>query len=552
MSAQQSAATSAEASAHNVTQGDAENDLESLLDDLFTPATVGTPVSEQRPLGTAETPQAGGKGGAIAHRAQSPPSVVRTAAVARTEVYVEGNGTAATSSSSSAALPATVLTRDGLNGSAHSSSKAPPAKGAAPEFHFDADLDLEAVVAAGEAEEEMHRERKREEARARLVNESRMRAQAAEAEQRRRRAAAEEAEQRSMAAQMASRSRRSGSKRSRRIPGPAGNLPAIDDLAGELPALSEVMRDGGDEADESAGKKKASSPLPVTEWETQPWLQMLQALNVDAFPLYPDETSVLRFNLARIQREQLTKVQYVVAMIKTITTTDVDGFITLKDPTGEMQGTVHRKVLEDYALDMRVGSVVVLQRVSIFNPSPSTKYLNITPENLVQIFCAEPELAALTQSSTTQRSQSEKEHGDGEEEEKPRRPLVPPDQLNAYLTQTQDSASFGGYPLGRPGGENSPAKPLKQTRLDEHVRTKESPKRSMLARALEASPRKRSPPPGKQWSAAPLKIARSDTTPVAPSAPAPTPAPAPAAQLETELAGLLDGVDDSFFDDVDI
>jgi len=77
-----------------------------------------------------------------------------------------------------------------------------------------------------------------------------------------------------------------------------------------------------------------------------------------------------------------------VALIKTLTPCETDAFVTLKDPFGDIPGTVHSKVLEGYSEDFGMGAVLVMQKVSVFNPSPRSHYLNITPDNIVRVFPA--------------------------------------------------------------------------------------------------------------------------------------------------------------------
>ena len=54
---------------------------------------------------------------------------------------------------------------------------------------------------------------------------------------------------------------------------------------------------------------------------------------------------------------------------------------------GEMRGTIHQKALDMYTPDeLSVGAVIVLRQVSVFAPSPRTCHLNVTRDNIVQLF----------------------------------------------------------------------------------------------------------------------------------------------------------------------
>ena len=86
-----------------------------------------------------------------------------------------------------------------------------------------------------------------------------------------------------------------------------------------------------------------------------------------------------------------------VVFLKKFTATETDASVIVKDPTGimsalfclisqgDMEGTVHKQVLESYP-DIGTGSVVVLRKVSVFNPTPFSHYLNITKQNIICIF----------------------------------------------------------------------------------------------------------------------------------------------------------------------
>ncbi|CAM6127521.1 unnamed protein product [Calypogeia fissa] len=71
-----------------------------------------------------------------------------------------------------------------------------------------------------------------------------------------------------------------------------------------------------------------------------------------------------------------------------VETTKPNGYgdmqVTLKDPTGKIEGTIHRKVLtglEDRKL-IKPESVLVIRRVAVFSPTPFRHYLNITINNV--------------------------------------------------------------------------------------------------------------------------------------------------------------------------
>ncbi|CAN6927394.1 unnamed protein product [Brassica oleracea] len=86
------------------------------------------------------------------------------------------------------------------------------------------------------------------------------------------------------------------------------------------------------------------------------------------------------------------KVDQVVAIVKTCTPNGLgDIMVTLKDPTGTIDASVHRKVISDseFGRDIRVGAVVILNKVAVCAPSRSSRYLNITLKNISKVITKE-------------------------------------------------------------------------------------------------------------------------------------------------------------------
>ncbi|CAA7048181.1 unnamed protein product [Microthlaspi erraticum] len=82
------------------------------------------------------------------------------------------------------------------------------------------------------------------------------------------------------------------------------------------------------------------------------------------------------------------KIDQVVAVVKTCTPNGLgDVMVTLKDPTGTIDASVHRKVISEseFGRDIRVNAVVILKKVAVCAPSRSSRYLNITLKNISKV-----------------------------------------------------------------------------------------------------------------------------------------------------------------------
>ncbi|KAM5273388.1 homologous recombination OB-fold protein [Ctenodactylus gundi] len=185
--------------------------------------------------------------------------------------------------------------------------------------------------------------------------------------------------------------RRSTQAKARRFPGPAGLLP--HQHSGKN--LEEIMVSTPQTPTHGALAKLqteivASSQASVEEdFGRGPWLTMKSTLGLDerdptCFLCAYSIVMVLR--KAALKQLPRNKVPNMAVMIKSLTRSSKDASVVFKDPTGEMQGTVHRVLLETHQNELKPGSVLLLKQIGVFSPSLRNHYLNVTPNNLVHIY----------------------------------------------------------------------------------------------------------------------------------------------------------------------
>ncbi|KAF2309107.1 hypothetical protein GH714_000547 [Hevea brasiliensis] len=104
-------------------------------------------------------------------------------------------------------------------------------------------------------------------------------------------------------------------------------------------------------------------------------------------------------------RINMDKVAQVVAIVKSCTPNGLgDVMVTLKDPTGTIDGTIHGRVLteREFGKDISIGAVIIVQKVdnimffqvAVFSPSRSAHYLNITLSNMVKVISKDSKLSS--------------------------------------------------------------------------------------------------------------------------------------------------------------
>ncbi|XP_037347662.1 homologous recombination OB-fold protein isoform X2 [Talpa occidentalis] len=185
--------------------------------------------------------------------------------------------------------------------------------------------------------------------------------------------------------------RSSARAKTRRFPGPAGILP--HQHSGKN--LEEIMVSTPQTPTHGALAKfrteiVTSSQASVEEdFGRGPWLTMKSSLGLDerdpnCFLCTYSIVMVLR--KAALKQLPRNKVPTMAVMIKSLTRSTMDASVVFKDPTGEMQGTVHRLLLETRQNDLKPGSVLLLKQIGVFSPSLRNHYLNVTPNNLVHVY----------------------------------------------------------------------------------------------------------------------------------------------------------------------
>ncbi|XP_070246020.1 homologous recombination OB-fold protein isoform X2 [Bos mutus] len=104
-------------------------------------------------------------------------------------------------------------------------------------------------------------------------------------------------------------------------------------------------------------------------------------------PQTPTHGALAKFRTeAALKQLPGNKVPNMAVMIKSLTRSTMDASVVFKDPTGEMQGTVHRLLLETRQNELKPGSVLLLKQIGVFSPSLRNHYLNVTPNNLVRVY----------------------------------------------------------------------------------------------------------------------------------------------------------------------
>ncbi|KAG0290527.1 hypothetical protein BGZ96_005990 [Linnemannia gamsii] len=212
-----------------------------------------------------------------------------------------------------------------------------------------------------------------------------------------------------------------------RLPGPAGNLPRLSEEEKDQlfrsrgvpfrkdPRIPNTTSTSPNSSIKKKMKTVKQGPID-SMFASAAWEEMLKSKHL---PEYKPSTlqrlkgtnPLLQVTISDIETRQdphRGKIPWLIAMIKDIMPSEIDAAVTLMDPSGEMRGTIHISVLEHYKNnEIRIGTVLVLNNVSVFSPTPVSHYLIITSRNIDAIY--QPNLPMVINSQgSSQDRQSQK------------------------------------------------------------------------------------------------------------------------------------------------
>ena len=203
----------------------------------------------------------------------------------------------------------------------------------------------------------------------------------------------------------------------RKFPGPAGLVnPARPPRPGDkrrVPA-DPGHRDHCEEIGEQDEEEEEEDLEQCLTWRKA--IGELRALGRDQ--------EVLKFNTTWIRGQtggkpgKGFKIPFFLCKIVKLDTSYNDPRVVFFDDHGKVDGIIHRYVLENYAVEIRPGTVLLVMKATVFTTKKKTS-INITLNNLVAIYTQQQEVLSHQQLSADQmrRTVAEVEEEQREEEQ---------------------------------------------------------------------------------------------------------------------------------------
>ncbi|XP_069680989.1 uncharacterized protein [Periplaneta americana] len=171
--------------------------------------------------------------------------------------------------------------------------------------------------------------------------------------------------------------------RHRKFPGPAGLLPEKDMMDQSVIPSPRV------DSNILHSEEPLCSQSAVSVFEGAAWLQMLKD-----FELCNGSPPLSQFTVAWVKKRaaarqlQDQKVPFLATALRDLDCSSPDPCVVLHDQTGEIHGTLHREVWEQYGGQLSPGSILVLRNVGVLSTGVSARcqYLNVTCNNIISIY----------------------------------------------------------------------------------------------------------------------------------------------------------------------
>lgn len=174
----------------------------------------------------------------------------------------------------------------------------------------------------------------------------------------------------------------------RKLPGPAGVLPLLkssDEIPRAIHTPARNKKQHRTSITPKTSKGTVNILLETDDDFTKPLWNDLEQKFMEAFPYTNSSSISYILKNASLNRLPNGKAEFLYGLIKLFRITGSNGRLILKDRTGEINGTLHRNVLDKYKSILKEGSGMILKDVSVFSPNVKKHYINITPSNIVHV-----------------------------------------------------------------------------------------------------------------------------------------------------------------------
>jgi hypothetical protein len=135
-------------------------------------------------------------------------------------------------------------------------------------------------------------------------------------------------------------------------------------------------------------KRKRYIPKPDDlDFQRGSWAKIAADVGIPLGPFQESNITVSRISKILSLCPKLQRIPIMIVYVKSFRLSDDGAFATVKDPSGEMDASIHHLVLDEFKSDLVQGSSLIIRNVSLFTVSPKRQVLNIVLRNVI---CVQP------------------------------------------------------------------------------------------------------------------------------------------------------------------
>lgn len=135
-------------------------------------------------------------------------------------------------------------------------------------------------------------------------------------------------------------------------------------------------------------RRKRYIPKPDDlDFQQGSWAKLSADVGIPLGPFQDSNVTFTRISKILSLCPKLQRIPAMILYVKSFRLSDDGAFATVKDPSGEMDASIHYMVLDEFKSDLVQGSSLIIRNSSLFSVSPKRQVLNIVLRNVI---CVQP------------------------------------------------------------------------------------------------------------------------------------------------------------------
>ena len=131
-------------------------------------------------------------------------------------------------------------------------------------------------------------------------------------------------------------------------------------------------------------RRKRNIPKPDDlDFQQGSWAKLAKDVGIPLGPFQESNVTFTRISKILSLCPKLQRIPVMLLYVKSFRLTDDGAFATVKDPSGDMDASIHHSVLDEFKSDLVQGSSMIIRNACLLTVSPKRQVLNIVLRNVI-------------------------------------------------------------------------------------------------------------------------------------------------------------------------